>query len=93
MNYVSNTMTILIELLDGKQLTATDKHYSNTNQYFGKIKKRGIELVEMKIPNKNNPQKHYRRFLANNEANIKKAKDYLSYLANCNSNRKNKNKE
>ncbi len=93
MKYVSYTMTILSELLDGKQLTATDKHYSNTNQYFGQIKNRGIELVEIKVPNKNNHQSHYKRFLANNEANIKKAKDYLSYLAYKNKNRKNKNKE
>ncbi len=61
--------------------------------YFGQIKNRGIELVEIKVPNKNNHQSHYKRFLANNEANIKKAKDYLSYLAYKNKNRKNKNKE
>ena len=88
--YVSYTMTILIELLDGKQLTATDKNYSNTNQYFGRIKKRGIELVELKIPNKHNSQKHYKRFLAKSEENIKKAKNYLDYLAYCNRNRKKK---
>ena len=89
--YVSYTMTILIELLDGKQLTATDKNYSNTNQYFGKIKKRGIELVEIQVQNKHNNQKHLKRFLAKSEENIKKAKDFLDYLAYCNRNRKRKN--
>lgn len=91
MQYESYTMTILIDLLDGKQLTATDKHYSNTNQYFGKIKKRGIELVEIKVQNKHNSQKHFKRFLAKSEENIKKAKNYLDYLAYCNRNRKRKN--
>ena len=91
MQYVSYTMTILIELLDGKQLTATDKHYSNTNQYFNNIKKRGIELVEIPVQNKHNSQKHLKRFLAKSEENIKKAKDFLDYLAYCNRNRKRKN--
>ena len=91
MQYKSYTMTILIDLLDGKQLTATDKHYSNTNQYFRKIKKRGIELVEIQVQNKHNNQKHLKRFLAKSEENIKKAKDYLNYLSYCNRNRKRKN--
>ena len=90
MQYVSHTMTILIELLEGKGLTASDKNYSNTNQYFSKIKKRDIELVELKIPNKHNSQIHYKRFLAKSDGNIQKAKDYLKYLATCNSWRKNK---
>ena len=88
--YVSYTMTILIELLDGKQLTATDKNYSNTNQYFGRIKKRGIELVETQVQNKHNSQKHYKRFLAKSDDNIQKAKDYLNYLAIWNGKRKKK---
>ena len=91
MQFKSYTMTILIDLLDGKQLTATDKHYSNTNQYFGNIKKRGIELVEIQVQNKHNSQKHLKRFLAKSEENIKKAKDYLNYLSFCNRNRKRKN--
>ena len=91
MQYKSYTMDILIDLLDGKQLTATDKHYSNTNQYFRKIKKRGIELVEIEVQNKHNDQNHLKRFLAKSEENIKKAKDYLNYLSYCNRNRKRKN--
>ncbi|OCL95671.1 hypothetical protein [Aliarcobacter thereius] len=91
MQFKSYTMNILIDLLDGKQLTATDKHYSNTNQYFNKIKKRGIELVEMPVQNKQNSQKHLKRFLVKSEENIKKAKDYLDYLAYCNRNRNRKN--
>lgn len=90
MQYVSYTMTILIELLDGKGLASSDKNYSNTNQYFSKIKNKGIELVELKIPNKHNSQKHYKRFLARSDDNIKKAKDYLKYLAICNRWRKSK---
>ena len=91
MQYKSYTMNILIDLLDGKQFTATDKHYSNTNQYFPKIKKRGIELVEIQVQNKHNSQKHLKRFLAKSEENIKKAKDYLNYLSFYNRNRKRKN--
>ena len=91
MQYKSYTMNILIDLLDGKQLTATDKHYSNTNQYFNNIKKRGIELVEIPVQNKHNSQKHLKRFLAKSELNIKKAKDYLNYLSFYNRNRKRKN--
>lgn len=90
MQYVSHTMNILIDLLDGKGLVSSDKNYSNTNQYFGQIKNRGIELVELKIPNKHNSQTHYKRFLVKSEENIKKAKDYLNYLANWNRNRKSK---
>ena len=89
--YVSYTMTILNELLEGKGLASSDKNYSNTNQYFSKIKNKGIELVELKIPNKHNNQKHLKRFLAKSEENIKKAKDYLNYLSFYNRNRKRKN--
>ena len=84
-------MNILIDLLDGKGLVSSDKYYSNTNQYFNKIKKRGIELVEMPVQNKHNSQKHLKRFLVKSEENIKKAKNYLDYLAYCNRNRKRKN--
>ena len=91
MQYKSYTMDILIDLLDGKGLVSSDKNYSNTNQYFSKIKNKGIELVELKIPNKHNSQKHYKRFLAKSEENIKKAKDYLNYLSYINRNRKRKN--
>ena len=90
MQYVSYTMTILNELLEGKGLASSDKNYSNTNQYFGRIKKRGIELVETQVQNKHNSQKHYKRFLARSDDNIKKAKDYLKYLAIWNSKRKSK---
>ena len=71
-------MTILIDSLDRKQ-------------YFNKIKKRGIELVEIQVQNKQNSQKHLKRFLAKSEENIKKAKDYLNYLSYYNRNRKRKN--
>ena len=91
MQYKSYTMNILIDLLDGKGLVSSDKHYSNTNQYFPKIKKRGIELVEIQVQNEHNNQNHLKRFLAKSEENIKKAKDFLDYLAYCNRNRKRKN--
>ncbi len=91
MQYKSYTMNILIDLLDGKGLVSSDKHYSNTNQYFNNIKKRGIELVEIQVQNKHNCQKHLKRFLAKSEENIKKAKDYLNYLSFYNRNRKRKN--
>jgi hypothetical protein len=42
------------------------------------------------VQNKHNSQTHYKRFLAKSDDNIKKAKDYLKYLAICNSWRKSK---
>ncbi len=71
----------------GLELYPTSSH----NQYFPKIKKRGIELVEIQVQNKHNSQKHLKRFLAKSEENIKKAKDYLNYLSFYNRNRKRKN--
>jgi hypothetical protein len=53
-------------------------------------RKRGIELVEIQVQNKHNNQKHLKRFLAKSEENIKKAKDYLNYLAIWNGKRKSK---
>lgn len=87
----SYTMIILSDFLNGKTLTATDKNYSNTNQYFDKIKKRGIELLEIKVKNRNNSQKHLERSLVKNKDNIQKARDYLSFLTERN-NKRNKNK-
>lgn len=86
----SYTMIILSDFLNGKTLTSTDKNYSNTNQYFGKIKKRGIELLEIKVKNRNNSQKHFERSLVKNKDNIQKARDYLSFLTERN-NKRNKN--
>lgn len=86
----SYTMIILSDFLNGKTLTSTDKNYSNTNQYFDKIKKRGIELQEIKVKNRNNSQKHLERSLVKNKDNIQKARDYLSFLAERNGKR-NKN--
>ncbi len=43
----SHITTILKQLLNGEALSSTDRLASNSNQYFGTIKKHGIELVEV----------------------------------------------
>lgn len=42
----SHTSKILKKLLKGETLISSDVFASNTNQYFGHIKDKGIELIE-----------------------------------------------
>ena len=73
MQQPSYTAQILKELLDGKTLKSSDKHYSNANQYFVEIKKQGIELIEEWIPNKQSRGYHKERRLNPSIENMKKA--------------------
>ena len=67
-------------LLAGQKVVSRDRLMSNTNQYFGTIKKHGIELVEVWKPNLTNAGKHKERSLHQTIGNIDKAKKYLEAL-------------
>ena len=73
-------ITLLTLLLEGKKLSSNDTFASNTNQYFNRMKKDGIELVEVWKPNATNRGKHKERSLHQSIDNIKRAEDYLSKL-------------
>ena len=75
---------ILQELLKGKVLSSSDWMYSNTNQYFNDLKKRGIELVEVWKPNKTNKGKHKERKLYQSIENIRNAEKLLKQLRGVN---------
>jgi len=79
-NKTSHIIEILNMLLNGKTLTASDYIASNSNQYFGTIKKQGIELVEVWENNRFNKGKHKVRRLNQSIENIKRAEDYLKRL-------------
>ena len=49
----------------------------NPNQYFCEIKNNGIELVEIRVPNKTNKGTHKERTLLKSKENIIKAKKIL----------------
>jgi len=76
----SYLIIILIELLDGKTLTSSDKYWVNANQYFRTIKENGIELVEAWKPNLTNRGQHKERRLNQTIENIKRAENYLKNL-------------
>ena len=76
--------TILKELLDGKKMKSSDQFIVNANQYFGTIKKHGIELVEVWKPNLLNSGRHKERSLHQTIENIKKAEKYLLSLQGIN---------
>jgi len=76
----SHIIIILKELLRGETSTAIDSKASNRNQYYGTIKKQGIELVEVWKPNLINSGRHKERRLHQTIENIKRAEDYLKNL-------------
>ncbi len=76
----SHIITILKQLLNGEALSSTDRLASNSNQYFGTIKKHGIALVEVWMPNRTNPGRHKERSLHQTIENIERAKRYLKAL-------------
>ncbi len=67
-------------LLAGESLTSIDSIASNRNQYFGTIKKQGIELIEVWENNHFNDGKHKVRRLNQSLENIKRAENYLKKL-------------
>lgn len=76
----SHLITILTLLLEGKKLSSNDVFASNTNQYFGQIKKQGIELIEVWKSNDANRGQHKERSLHQTIENIKRADVYLDRL-------------
>ena len=67
-------------LLNGEAVTSIDQLASNSNQYFGTIKKHGIELVEVWKPNLTNAGRHKERSLHQTLENIERARNYLEAL-------------
>ena len=76
----SHIITMLKQLLNGEVLASTDRLASNSNQYFGTIKKHGIALVEVWTPNLTNSGRHKERSLHQTIENIGRAEKYLEAL-------------
>ena len=76
----SHIITIMKLLLNGEAVTSIDQLASNSNQYFGTIKKHGVELVEVWKPNLTNAGQHKERSLHQTIDNIERAKKYLESL-------------
>lgn len=76
----THLITILRKLLDGATMKSSDQFIVNANQYFGTIKKHGIELVEVWKPNLTNSGRHKERSLHQTIENIKRAEKYLLNL-------------
>jgi hypothetical protein len=69
----------LQDFLKGKRLSFI-KGAKNSNQYFCTIKNKGIELIEVDVPNLTNRGYHLERRLNETPENIQRAKDYLKRL-------------
>lgn len=80
----THIITIMKLLLAGEKVVSRDRLASNANQYFGTIKKHGIELVEVWKPNLDNTGRHKERSLHQTIGNIKSAKKYLLSLQGIN---------
>jgi len=76
----THIITIMRELLGGKASTSIDAKASNRNQYYGTIKRNGIELIEVWKPNLTNSGRHKERRLHQSPENIKRAEAYLNKL-------------
>ncbi|MFK5937078.1 MAG: hypothetical protein QM497_01665 [Sulfurimonas sp.] len=82
----SHIITIMQEFLNGGTSSSMDAIASNRNQYYGTIKKHGIELIEVRKPNLTNTGTHKERRLHQSIENIKRAESYLNKLLGKNSN-------
>ena len=80
MEKASHVIKLLKKLLAGEIVTSSDHFASNSNQYFGTIKKHGIELVEVWRPNLKNAGRHKERSLHQRINNLQIAKKYLEDL-------------
>ena len=76
----THIITIMKLLLAGEKVVSIDRLASNANQYFGTIKKHGIELVEVWKPNLTNSGRHKERSLHQTLDNITRAEKYLKSL-------------
>ena len=75
----SNLIIALTKLLKCERLSYI-QGAKNSNQYFCTIKNKGIELIEVEIPNLINRGYHLERRLNMTDENIKHAQDYLDRL-------------
>lgn len=75
----SYLIVALIQLLKGKRLSDI-KGAKNSNQYFCTIKNKGIELIEVEVPNLANRGNHLERRLNMTDENINLAQNYLDRL-------------
>jgi hypothetical protein len=69
----------LNKLLNGERLSFIEGA-KNSNQYFCTIKNKGIELIEVEVPNLINRGYHLERRLNFTDENIDLAKAYLNRL-------------
>jgi len=69
----------LTRLLDGDRLSFVEGA-KNSNQYFCTIKNKGIELIEVEMPNLTNRGNHLERRLNLTNENIELAQKYLERL-------------
>jgi len=76
----THIIRIMKLLLAGEKVVSKDRLASNANQYFGTIKKHGIELVEVWKPNLTNAGRHKERSLHQTLDNIERAKKYFEVL-------------
>ena len=75
----SYLITALSKLLKCERLSFIEGA-KNSNQYFCTIKNKGIELIEVEVPNLTNRGYHLERRLNMTDENIKLAQDYLERL-------------
>ena len=76
----THTVKILERLLVGETISSNDVFASNSNQYFGQIKKNGIALVEVWQKNITNTGRHKERSLYWEKENLLRAENYLKKL-------------
>jgi len=69
----------LTKLLNGERLSFIEGA-KNSNQYFCTLKNKGIELIEVEVPNLTNRGYHLERRLNQTDENIKLTKAYLARL-------------
>ncbi len=74
---MSYKIEILERFIEGETLTSCDFRWSNSNQYFRKIKNDGIVLNEVNIKNKKNKNFHFERSLDQDQKNVENAKKLL----------------
>lgn len=75
----SYLITALTKLLKGERLSYITGA-KNSNQYFCTLKNKGIELIEVEVPNLANRGNHLERRLNLTNDNIRLAEDYLKRL-------------
>lgn len=75
----SYLIVALTKLLKSERLSYI-QGAKNSNQYFCTIKNKGIELIEVEVPNLTNRGNHLERRLNMTDENIKHAQDYLDRL-------------